>query len=96
MSIRDTIRPIKHLQHKYFVCVLENPKDIMNIAATMRNVSAFGVGKLYVIGNKEIVHDFETSRSNKRLANLSVGANKWVFVKQFDTATDCIEYLRER
>lgn len=96
MAIRDTIRPIKHLQNKYFICVLENPKDIMNIAAAMRNVSAFGVEKLYVIGNKEIVKDFETARSNKRLANLSVGANKWVFVKQFNTTTECIDHLREQ
>ncbi len=96
MAIRDTIRPIKHLQNKYFICVLENPKDIMNIAATMRNVSAFGVEKLYVVGNKAIVKDFETARTNKRLANLSVGANKWVFVKQFNTTTECISHLREQ
>ncbi len=96
MAIRDTIRPIKHLQNKYFTCVLENPKDIMNIAATMRNVSAFGVEKLYVIGNKEIVKDFETARTNKKLANLSVGANKWVFVKQFDTTAECISHLLEQ
>ena len=95
MPIRDKIRQVKHLQNKYFICVLENPKDIMNIAATMRNISAFGVEKLYVVGNKEIVKDFETSRENKRLGNLSVGANKWVFVKQFDTTAECITYLRE-
>lgn len=57
--------------------MLENPKDIVNIAATVRNVSAFGVEKLYVIGDNEIVKDFETSRNHKRLTTLSVGSNKW-------------------
>lgn len=75
--------------------MLENPKDIVNIAATVRNISAFGVEKLYVIGNNSIVKDFETSRNHKGLTNASVGANKWVFTKQFDTAADCIAHLRE-
>ena len=95
MPIRDRIRQIKHLQNKYYICVLENPKDIVNIASAMRNVSAFGVEKLYVIGNNQLVKDFETSRSNKRLTGVSVGANKWVFVKQFDTAAECIANLRK-
>lgn len=95
MAIRDRIREIKHLQNKYFICVLENPKDIVNIAAAVRNISAFGVEKLYVIGNNSIVKDFETSRTHKGLTNTSVGANKWVFVKQFNTTTECIAHLRK-
>lgn len=95
MPIREKIRQIKHLQNKYFICVLENPKDIVNIASAIRNISAFGIEKLYVIGSSNIVKDFETSRNHKRLTNLSVGSNKWVFVKQFNTATDCIAHLRK-
>lgn len=95
MPIRDRIRKVKHLQNKYYICVLENPKDIVNIASAMRNISAFGVEKLYVIGNNQLVKDFETSRSNKRLTGVSVGANKWVFVKQFDTTNQCIKHLRK-
>lgn len=95
MPIRDRIRQVKHLQNKYYICVLENPKDVVNIASALRNISAFGIEKLYVIGNNKMVQDFETSRNNKHLNNVSVGANKWVFVKQFDTATDCISHLRD-
>lgn len=95
MPIRDRIRQVKHLQNKYYICVLENPKDIVNIASAMRNISAFGVEKLYVIGNNQLVKDFETSRNSKRLTGVSVGTNKWVFVKQFDTATHCVEHLRK-
>lgn len=94
MPIRDRIRHVKHLQNKYYICVLEHPKDVVNIASAMRNISAFGVEKLYVVGNNKLVKDFETSRNNKHLKNVSVGASKWVFVKQFDTAADCITHLR--
>lgn len=95
MAIRDRVREIKHLRNRYFICVLENPTDIVNIASTLRNVSAFGVEKLYIVGSKNIVRDFESSRSNKRLTNLSVGANKWVFVKYFNTINECILHLRK-
>ncbi len=69
--------------------------NIVNIASAIRNISAFGVEKLYVIGNNKIVKDFETSRNSKHLTNISVGANKWVFVKSFETAEECIAHLRE-
>jgi tRNA (guanosine-2'-O-)-methyltransferase len=95
MAVRDRIRKVKHLQNKYFICVLENPQDIVNIASAMRNISAFGVEKLYVIGDNQIVRDFETSRNHKRLLKTSVGASRWVFVKQFDTAAECVEHLRK-
>ncbi len=95
MAIREKIKEIKHLRNRYFICVLENPTDIMNIAATIRNVSAFGAEKLYVIGGVDVVRDFEFSRKNKRLTNLSVGSNKWVFVKYFNTTAECIAHLRK-
>lgn len=95
MPIRERIRNIKHLQNKYFICVLEYPKDIKNIASAIRNISAFGVEKLYVVGGAKVVRDFESARKNKRLKNLSVGANKWVFVKHFDTTSECLAHLKK-
>ena len=96
MAVRERIRKIKHLRNLYFICVLENPTDMVNIGSAIRNVSAFGVEKLYIIGGaKNILHDFESSRKNKRLTNISVGANKWVFVKYFDSASECISRLRK-
>lgn len=95
MAVRDRIRDIKHLRNKYFICVLENPTDVVNIGSAIRNISAFGVDKLYVVGNAKIVRDFDSSRKNERLRNLSVGANKWVFVKYFKTTQECIDHLRK-
>lgn len=95
MAVRERIRAVKHLRNRYFVCVLENPDNIINIASTIRNISAFGVEKLYIVGNVDSSWDFESSRKNKRLSNLSVGANKWVFVRHFDTTSECITYLKK-
>lgn len=95
MPVRDRIRQIKHLQNKYFICVLENPDNLVNVASAIRNISAFGVEKLYVIGGADTLKDFETSRSNKHLTNISVGANKWVFVKYFNSTSECVQYLRK-
>lgn len=95
MSVRDRIRKVKHLQNKYFICVLEHPDNIVNIATTMRNISAFGVEKLYVVGGAAYLKDFEKSRTNRNLLNASVGTSKWVWVKNFETTKDCIEHLRK-
>jgi tRNA (guanosine-2'-O-)-methyltransferase len=95
MSVRERIRSIKHLQNKYFICVLENPTDDVNIGSALRNICAFGVSKLYIVGGSKPYVDFETTRNNKHLTNLSVGANKWVFVRHFKTTSECISYLRK-
>jgi len=95
MPVRDRIREIKHLQNKFFICVLESPNNIVNIATAMRNISAFGVEKLYIIDGPQNTQDFETSRNNKRLTNMSVGSNKWVFVKHFSSTAECIEHLKK-
>lgn len=95
MAVRDRIRKIKHLRNRYFICVLENPDNIINVASAIRNISAFGVDKLYVVGGADILRDFESSRENKHLSNISVGANKWVFVKHFESTRDCISHLRK-
>ncbi|NQU84109.1 MAG: RNA methyltransferase [Parcubacteria group bacterium] len=96
MSIRERIRKTKHLRNLYFICVLENPNDIKNTASAIRNISAFGVEKLYIVGgNKRFLSSFEKTRKNKQLKNLSVGANKWVFVKHFPTTKECVAHLRK-
>lgn len=95
MSVRERIREIKHLRNKFFICVLENPMDKINIASAIRNISAFGVEKFYIVGNKGKICDFESSRKNGQLNRLSVGANKWVFVKCFSTTKECVDHLRK-
>lgn len=95
MPARDRIRQVKHLRNKYFVCVLENPSDMVNVGAAIRNICAFGVEKLYIVGGANILRDFQSTRDNKNLSKVSVGANKWVFTKHFDTASECIAHLKK-
>lgn len=95
MAIRERIRKIKHLRNHYFICVLENPTDKVNIASAIRNISAFGVEKLYIVNGKNNIRDFESSRNNKYLTRFSVGANKWVFVKHFNTTQECLDHLKK-
>jgi len=96
MSIRDRIRKTKHLRNRHLICVLENPNDIKNVATVIRNLSAFGVEKLYIISNKSgMPHSLESSRKNKFLTRLSVGANKWIFIKRFTTTDECALHLKK-
>lgn len=96
MSIRTRIKEVKHLRNKYLVCVLENPKQSINLASTIRNVSAFGVEKIYVIGGYPgIPKNFEAARNNKHLSETSVGASRWTFIRHFETAADCIKHLKK-
>ena len=95
MTIRDRINNIKHLQNKYLICVLENPEDIKNIATVIRNVSAFGIEKLYIIGFKNLENESSNSSITKKLQDVSVGASKWVFIKYFKTTMECLQHLRK-
>lgn len=96
MSIRERIKKVKHLRNKYLICVIENPKLSINIGSIIRNVSALGVEKIYIIGGyKGVPKNFEDSRNNKSLLTDSVGAAKWTFVKHFETAAECIGHLRK-
>lgn len=96
MSIRERIKKVKPLRNRYLICVLENPKFSVNLASTIRNVSALGIEKIYVIGGyNSIPKSFEESRNNKTLQVSSVGASKWTFIKHFQTTEECINHLRK-
>lgn len=96
MSIRNRIKKIKYLRNKHVICVLENPKLAVNLATTIRNVSAFGIEKVYIIGGYPgIPKTFDESRRNKGLMGASVGASRWVFIKHFETTEECIKHLRK-
>ena len=96
MAIRDRIKQIKHLRNRYLICVLENPKLPINVAQVLRNISALGVEKLYIVGGYNgIPKTFEDMRNNNSLAGSSVGASKWTFMRHFDTTEECAAHLRK-
>lgn len=96
MSIRTKINEVKHLRVPYTICVLENPKQSINLASTIRNVSALGIEKLYIIGGYNgVPKTFEQSRKNNHLLKTSAGANRWTFIKHYNTTEECIKYLKQ-
>lgn len=96
-SLRIKANLAKKLRCKTLTCVLENPSNISNVAAVIRNIDALGIGKLYVVdGFKIIKEDWEKIRKDKRLKAISSSANKWAFVKRFDTTKECLEHLEKK
>lgn len=93
-AIRQRADEIKEYQCKNLVTVLENPMDIKNIGAVIRNANALGVEKIYVVDSrKSLPDDWEAFRERKSMAKISVSASKWTFVKRFNSTEECLEHL---
>ena len=79
------------------IAVLEDPKDIKNIGQTIRNINALGVEKLYIIDSKNIIpDDWQEMRTNEILTRVSSSANRWSFIKKFNSTQDCINHLHKK
>jgi tRNA (guanosine-2'-O-)-methyltransferase len=96
-SLRIKAEKAKKIRCKTLTCVLENPKNIGNVAAVIRNIDALGIGKLYIIDGFKIIKDeWEKTRKDKRLKVISSSACKWTFIKRFDTVEECFEHLSKK
>jgi tRNA (guanosine-2'-O-)-methyltransferase len=96
-NLRKRADEIKSSQCKHLICVIENPKDLKNVGTVIRNVSALGVSKTYIVDERKILpKDWEKMRTNRTLMGLSVSAVKWSFVKRFDSTKDCLEHLEKK
>lgn len=97
MGIRERANKAKILRCKTFTCVLENPKELINIGSVIRNIDTLGIGKLYIIDKYKILSEnWEKNRKDKILKFSSVSANKWVYIKIFNTTTECLEHLKKK
>lgn len=93
---RERADEIKEFQCKNLVAVIENPMDIKNIGSVVRNVSALGVEKTYIVDSrKALPDDWQEMRERKSLTKTSVSAIKWSFVKRFDSTEECIAHLEK-
>jgi tRNA (guanosine-2'-O-)-methyltransferase len=96
-SIRQRADEIKDYQCKNLVAVLENPMDVKNIGAVIRNANALGVEKIYVVDErKSLPDDWEELRDRKSISRISVSASKWTFVKRFDSSAECLAHLKKQ
>ena len=89
----DAIRPYRC---RNLIAVIEQPNDIRNIGTVIRNVSALGVEKTYIVDpRRALPEDWQDMREAKSLSKTSVSAVKWSFVKRFDSTGDCLAHLEK-
>lgn len=95
-SVRERADAIKPFVCKNLIAVIEDPSDIRNIGTVIRNVNALGAEKVYVVDpRKALPDDWQEMRGEKALAQTSVSAVKWSFVKRFDSTEDCFNHLEK-
>ncbi len=95
-SVRKRANEIKPFICKNLIAVIENPTDIKNIGTVIRNVSALGVEKTYIVDRRGYLpENWQDMREKKVLSKTSVSAVKWSFVKRFDSSEKCFNHLEK-
>jgi len=95
-SKRQRADAIKAYRCKFLIAVIEDPHDIRNIGTVVRNVSALGVEKTYIVDpRKSLPDDWQEMRGKKSLSATSASAIKWSFVKRFDSTEHCLQHLEK-
>lgn len=96
ISARIRADAIKEYRCKNLIAVLENPIDLRNIGAVVRNVNALGVEKVYIVDRrKSLPDDWQEMRNRKSLSATSASAIRWSFVKRFDSTELCLAHLEK-
>ena len=96
-SVRKRAEAIKAFRCKNLIAVIEDPSDIRNIGAVIRNANALGVEKVYIVDPRgALPEEWQEMRERKSLSKTSVSAVKWTFVKRFDSTGDCLEHLEKK
>ncbi len=96
LSVRNRANQIKAFRCKNLIAVIENPVDIKNIGAVIRNANGLGVEKVYVVDSrKSLPDDWQDMRERRSLSSTSVSAIKWTFVKRFDSTAACFDHLEK-
>lgn len=97
-------------RHFHFVPICEGLIDLGNISAVMRTAEGLGFGSMAVIDHRDIKNEKEQQRKERRRVragsgagvvmkthrNVGKGADKWMSISSFSSATACINYMRDR
>jgi len=71
---------------KHFTVATEDVYQLHNTSAVMRSCDVFGIQELHVIEEQNVKHiDRE----------IAMGAQKWVDLKRYNSASDCLKTLKE-
>jgi tRNA (guanosine-2'-O-)-methyltransferase len=91
-GVRQKAKIARNSRSTTVVCVLENPKNAMNIASVIRNVNALGVSRLYVVSTTFCTKEQFHSHS---MTEHSASANLWTYIHVFASTQACMEYLEK-
>ncbi|EER21179.1 MULTISPECIES: TrmH family RNA methyltransferase [spotted fever group] len=95
-TLRTRANKIKEFRCKNLIAVIENPDNIKNIGAIIRNVNALGIKKAYIVTNQKLLPDtWEEMRKEPKLNAISVSDIKWSFVKIFKDTNSCMDHLEK-
>ena len=96
-SVRRRANEIKQFRCKNLIAVLENPTDVKNIGAVIRNVNALGVEKVYIVDpRRSLPDDWQDLRTRRSVSKISVSAVKWTFARRFDSTDECFAHLERK
>lgn len=96
-STRIKANNAKKLRSRSLICVLENPSNLQNIASVIRNIDALGVTKLYVVSSDpKCKIDNKSKKKLRSIRKCSSSADKYVYVRYFDTTQECFDYLEKK
>src|SRR3989344_5766546 len=94
-SLREKAKRASIYKSRTLVCVVENPKLLVNLMGIIRTAEALGVGKIFVSDNGKLnlPEDWKDMRDNPKFLNLSASGIKWLYVKKFYSTSECLRYL---
>ncbi len=84
---KERFMAVLQMRTKHITVAIEDVFQMHNTSAVIRSCEVFGVQEAHVI----------EGRFGKRLdKNIAMGAEKWVDVKRYENAHDCMATLREQ
>ena len=72
---------------KHFTVATEDVYQLHNTSAVMRSCDVFGIQELHVIEEQNV------KRIDREIA---MGAQKWVDLKRYNSASNCLKFLKEK
>jgi tRNA (guanosine-2'-O-)-methyltransferase len=91
-ALRAKANRARRLRCRTLICVLEEPSDPGNVGAIVRSIDALGVGKLYVVCARGTAADGR----RRRPRSVRSTADRWVYMRQFATTSECLQHLRTK
>ena len=97
-TLREKANRASIFRSRTLVCVVENPKLIVNLMGVIRTAEALGAGKVCIIdnGKLKLPKNWQDMRNNPQYVNLSSSGIKWQYVKIFSSTSECLQYLSKK